>query len=817
MKKLAFFAFAALALIACEKEVEAPVDAPAAKTHTVTIKAGFDAETKTAYDGQGKFSWVEGDKIGVLITDGTTVKQVALTAQASGAAVEFAGEVEDGFELEGTASYPFTEQMDGYARNDLAWDAEKGGWRLWGSIKPDLENPLASTPLLGFQLSEDNDYYSFKTATGIVKFTVENVPLDTYYAYMEIPDGKEGYLNGWFGLDGDGFLKMSNPVEGWKDRYNWNVPTDVNTTMDYYFFIPVGTIPAGTKFELCDSSWSPIESFEFKQDVSVVRNTVVNIAKVTCAPVLGPEWVSMGKGKFIDTFVWGDKSFGTEPVEVEFFEDVNNPGEYKIENPYAAALAKNGLVAETADDALYFRLTDQGRVAWDWCNMGLNLSQNAEKWWAMVSGNEVAGYGTDNSHIVSMTADGKPIQVQFAPCYRTSDENRTGEPSSYDNEIGKDHDNGIIEIAFPGFDLLMPMTVSQIKVSSNQSNDGAGAAGLIDNKLNTFWHTPWSAASTTFDTVYGEYAEVVLADKATKFAFNYCTRSTASQDGSPVMVVVGGSNDGKNWTEIATFELPFMSEVTANTWVGLPEIDVTGYGAIRFGIAKNKKGSDLRNVTSADDWANLAELVPFGVSAGANDFEYTPDLEENQVWVKEDMIKAADVCTHDGGGVAALVDFDYTTYWHSNWYYAVTGNDSVYGIFFDITLKEALKDFHFEYVVRTSNAGAKPTSIILGVSNDGENWTKVAELATDEMLEATAGARVKLPVVNADAAYKYLRFGIADSNNTDEGSLTGDLNFNGYKKCVNLGELLLFNDGESAGDEGGSGIPDYDPITGFEW
>lgn len=816
MKKIAFFAFAALALFSCAKEVEAPVDAPAVKTHTVTIKAGFDAETKTAYDGQGKFSWVEGDKIGVLITDGTTVKQVPLTAQASGASVEFKGEVENGFELEGTASYPFTEEMQGYARNDLAWDAEKGGWRLWGSIKPSLETPLASTPLLGFQLSDDNDYYTFKTATGIVKFTVENVPVETNFAFLEIPEDKDGYLNGWFGLDADGYLKMSNPVEGWKDRYNWNVPTDVNTTMDYYFFIPVGTIPAGTKFELCNSSWAAIQSFELKQDVEVVRNAVVNIAKVTVPPVEGPKWESMGNGKFIDTFVWSENGLGSNPVEVEFFEDVNNPGNYKIQNPYAA-VAANGVVAEGADEFLVFSIADKGRISWEWCNMGLSISKNAEKKWAMISGQDVAGYGNDNSHVVSVSAEGKPIQVQLAPCYRTSDENQTGEPTDYANEVGKDHDNGIVEIVFPGNDLMMPMTVSQIKVSTNQSGDGQGAAGLIDNSLSTFWHSPWESASTTFDTVYGEYAEVVLANKVNKLAFNYCTRSTASQDGSPAIVVVGGSNDGKTWTEIATFELASMLDVTANTWVGLPVVDASGYGVLRFGIAKNKKGEDLRNITSADQWCNLAELLPFGISEGENDFEYLPDLEEGQVWVKEEMITAADVCTHDGDGVAALVDFDYNTYWHSNWYYAVTGNDSVYGIFFDIALKEALKDFHFEYVVRAGSNGARPTAIILAVSNDGETWTKVADLATEEMQNAAAGARVKLPTVNADAAYKYLRFGITDSANTDEGSLTGDLNFNGYKKCVNLAELLLFNDGESAGDEGGSGVPDYDPITGFEW
>ena len=462
MKKILYFAAALLTFAACEKEVEAPVEKATPATYKVTIKAGFADETKTAYDTAGKFSWVAGDKIGVMVQKEGELKQVTFTAKSAGAVTEFEGEVEEGWTVAEYASYPFTGVTEGYARNDFAWDKSNGeeyGWRLWGSIKPDLENPLASTPLIAKKDAEG--YYSFKTATGILKFTVKNVPLETYYAYLAVPsETKEQYnLNGWYSLNDEGLPTMATAIEPWEDRYNWNAPTDYNQTMDYYFFVPEGTLPVGTKFELCNSSWAAIKSFEVKTAVEVVRNRVTNVA----------------------------------PVEIE---------------------------------------------------------------------------------------------------------------------------------------------------------------------------------------------------------------------------------------------------------------------------------------------------------------AYSPALEENQVWIKSKNIKAADVCSHDGGGINALVDFDYSTYWHSNWYYAVTGNDSVYGIFFDITLEEALKDFRFEYVVRDANANARPTAIVLGVSNDGENWTKVAELATDEMLNAVAGARVALPDVHADAAYKYLRFGITDSANTDEGSLTGNLNFDGYKKCVNLAELLLFKAGE---------------------
>ena len=285
MKKLVYFAAALLAFAACQKEVGAPVENATPATRIVTIKAGFDAETKTAYDEAGKFSWVAGDKIGVMVKKDAELKQVTFVAKAAGTITDFEGEVEEGWTIEGTASYPFTGEKIGYACNDFCWDQTNTegtyGWRLWGSIKPDAKDPLASTPLIG-KKAEDGDYFAFKTATAIVKFTVENVPFETAYGYLEVPaETKEQYnLNGWYNLGENGYPTMASAVEPWDNRYNWNAPTDYNQTMDYYFFIPEGTLPAGTKFELCNSGWAAIQSFTFKQDVVITRNKITNVKAI---------------------------------------------------------------------------------------------------------------------------------------------------------------------------------------------------------------------------------------------------------------------------------------------------------------------------------------------------------------------------------------------------------------------------------------------------------------------------------------------------------------------------------------------------------
>ena len=149
----------------------------------------------------------------------------------------------------------------------------------------------------------------------------------------------------------------------------------------------------------------------------------------------------------------------------------------------------------------------------------------------------------------------------------------------------------------------------------------------------------------------------------------------------------------------------------------------------------------------------------------------------------------------DNGGVAALTDGDPSTHWHSIYYDAYTTNDPVYGVYFDIDLGASpIQKFQFKFQVRAANAKAAPTSIIYGVSNDGSTWTQVGGTDSTGLTSSSDGGTiVTLTAQDAGSAYRYIRFGIIDSTNGDSGTLTGDLNFTGYKKSVNMAELQLFN------------------------
>jgi len=279
MKKIALLSLAALALLACQREVDFQ-QKEAEPTYTVTLQAGIQAPTKTTYTDEGKFSWEAGDKIGVLVTNGTVTRQITFTTQDAKPIATFTGEVPEGFELADMASYPFTGIPDGEkCTSDLVYNSANNAWMLWDNTNPNPANPLSSIPLLGTK--DVNGYYQFKTAAGIVKFTVQNVPSATKLVELKGVEGAK--LTGIFGLNDKGVLGMDKAVEATSAVRNYNSPAGKkNTTMDFYFFLPEGSLAAGTELRLlpAENADEAIKSFPFKTAVEVVANKVVSVKAI---------------------------------------------------------------------------------------------------------------------------------------------------------------------------------------------------------------------------------------------------------------------------------------------------------------------------------------------------------------------------------------------------------------------------------------------------------------------------------------------------------------------------------------------------------
>ncbi|MCR5018139.1 MAG: discoidin domain-containing protein [Bacteroidales bacterium] len=618
MKKLLYFAAAVLAIAACQKEVGTQVvDTTPVKTHTVTIKAGFSEETKTAYDAQGKFSWVAGDKIGVVVANQAEEEQVVtFTTQDNGPVAEFTGEVPEGFEVSHYASYPYTQTYDGYACNDFVYEPEKKGFRLWGSVKPSLTDPLSCTPLLA---TKDADgFFQFSTATGIVKFTVVNVPVETYYAYLEIPSDKDKTqynLNGWYAPTDDGIIEMATAVDPWQDRHNWNAPTGPNQTIDYYFFIPAGFIPEGSKFELCNSSWASVKSFPIVQAIEVKRNIITNVAPIeissvttyTLEDIIGTYDMKVSAGPYSSNNEPGDlvieasdnsqkgnvmmtkfagipgKQYGTfNGATIVFPKDQifgNNPYSDAETKPYVALDFYKGSVVDAE-----FTVLGRGQIR--------------------ATGADAMGLRTCTEEDWQTYGGGWPWALCFSSIIATW------------------KGTGPQQIALDAS--MVSVNVDAGSKDGSAHYDGEGPAALVDGKTSSFWHTPWCTAAeaaeyypavpqpvyeySDLDATYGAYIDIDLgAENGVKdFEFTMCLR--AADGNFPKHVILYGTNDKSAWGDPLADVANVCSGIASGAWIN--NITCNAAAAVRYirvSIVENTSGKDLRD-PAAQGCTHVAEI-----------------------------------------------------------------------------------------------------------------------------------------------------------------------------------------------------------------
>lgn len=181
MKQFISFALlACLVAISCNKNnnaIEVPEgNNPKTGWHTVTISAKApEAETKTAYDSDKTFSWTAGDKISVLMNNGTEEQFFTFSVVSPGnASSDFIGEVLDGYDTFGSVSdgtkwalYPASNEHE-FHDDWTETDAYKILFHIPSVI--DLsENFSANIPMKA--IGDDSNNYVFSPITAAFKFT----------------------------------------------------------------------------------------------------------------------------------------------------------------------------------------------------------------------------------------------------------------------------------------------------------------------------------------------------------------------------------------------------------------------------------------------------------------------------------------------------------------------------------------------------------------------------------------------------------------------------------------------------------------------
>lgn len=453
MKKFFYSVLAVAALIGCAKEKEAPVSVQkeAVPTHIETIVASFSPETKTSYDGQGKFSWVAGDQIWVgLVKEGATdplnsssYDYALFTAKSSGATVEFEGEVPDYYRPNSAqiAFYPGTAQDPWYETDQSGFACRLPSSVYVGVSAPsDLkiyyeevpaDNPLKHLPLIGSK-NEDGSF-SFKSAVGVLKINLTDLADE---AAGIVITSAEGYLSNYFIVDSDRYIKTDQVLTRETSKFGSPLVRyyfePQNGAATVYAPIPVGTLKAGSSIQVIDASQNVLFTKDFAKDVEIARNKIVELASFKAKY----EWTSVGAGKYFDKkYLAAVGAAADQSVDVQIEVDASTPGKYRIQAPYAAYnTATNYSTTEsvTAPNDLVFNvykagdkfggatLVNDGIVYFDPTYMGI-IEPGQKKEWFLAHRTYFSSASTEadwiHSYVLKWKSDGTPAAIQLAPCY----------------------------------------------------------------------------------------------------------------------------------------------------------------------------------------------------------------------------------------------------------------------------------------------------------------------------------------------------------------------------------------------------------------
>ena len=131
----------------------------------------------------------------------------------------------------------------------------------------------------------------------------------------------------------------------------------------------------------------------------------------------------------------------------------------------------------------------------------------------------------------------------------------------------------------------------------------------------------------------------------------------------------------------------------------------------------------------------------------------------------------------DGGGIAALVDNNNDTYFHTRWDGTIV-NEPHY-IQVDMGEGNTIQNFMLRYIARDGSPA--PTEMVIYGSNDGKTFTDVITTIINAWDDYNKDGTYTSDVIEANEAYRYLRFTVTESNGPGNEKY-GDYYFFGMKE-----------------------------------
>lgn len=160
-----------------------------------------------------------------------------------------------------------------------------------------------------------------------------------------------------------------------------------------------------------------------------------------------------------------------------------------------------------------------------------------------------------------------------------------------------------------GEPIAVPLTLDMLSANATQVGDGQGLPGLIDNNVNTFYHTLWSKVSPGGKF---HYVQIKLNEPLRFIRFDYNSRNGSNGDGdvsrAGIWVSETGGIDDSEWSKAATITYNMGLNTRGALFIGENVANLgKAYRYIRF-IPEARRNADPIDPSGTKGWWNMADM-----------------------------------------------------------------------------------------------------------------------------------------------------------------------------------------------------------------
>mgnify|MGYP004443739995 FL=1 len=342
-----------------------------------------------------------------------------------------------------------------------------------------------------------------------------------------------------------------------------------------------------------------------------------------------------------------------------------------------------------------------------------------------------------------------------------------------------------------------------------QCRDTNGGAGYF------FTAGAVKTSSLKFQNIYvlekgdaGYYMKRVKDNKYVAGTSGTITEADSKDNAIQVTISVPGSADITNWTTknsdtdadqtmrftntSATMYINSQAAGTKPTWA-------SGKGGFSIWYVWTFTQEQVDDIKAK---AELKDAYDAVLAQAAADIAYMKTTENKPSAYSANIVTDASKITSpksdsaEGTSMGALIDSDYSTYWHSDWHAGSAASDnSQHYLLFD--LGEAHNYLQMHYARRISVGNDHPTKFLIEGSNDGTTFTEITThtLTNDEQKDNVTSHWE----LNNTEAYRYVRVRATMTDNWRGYWHAAEMNFS-YATEFTIGAQLYTKAGQTAKD-----------------